>query len=293
MPFLDRCLLAGHNSHGAPCCLRAEVWWRRALRLLGTEDSKWKSVKLRCCRYLNNVIEQDHRAIKRRCASMLGLKSFKTVAITFTGIELANRIRKGQYSLGRSDQGSTCSLKHLWARALAPSSGLDTPQHESPVAHPPMHQNSRTISRSKSNRFDLEPIRHARKIAVGRGLYLLVTPNGRYWRYNYRFKGKHKHGEVRPTGCKRAIEKLNTYVGCDSRCLGRSIVNTHPRFGTSRTPRTPLFASTPRWQMANPSPNPDRSLPTCLNGLNISSAAPGSSPPQWSSTSIRMRSAAA
>jgi len=27
MPFLDRCLLAGHNSHGAPCCLR-EGWWQ-------------------------------------------------------------------------------------------------------------------------------------------------------------------------------------------------------------------------------------------------------------------------
>jgi hypothetical protein len=28
MPFLDRGLLAGHNSHGAPCRLPAEVWWQ-------------------------------------------------------------------------------------------------------------------------------------------------------------------------------------------------------------------------------------------------------------------------
>jgi hypothetical protein len=39
----------------------------RALRLLGTEDPKWKSVVIRCCRYLNNIVEQGHRAIKRRC----------------------------------------------------------------------------------------------------------------------------------------------------------------------------------------------------------------------------------
>ena len=39
----------------------------------------------------------------------------------------------------------------------------------------------------------MEPRRHARKIVDGRGLYLLMAPNGgRYWRYNYRFEGKHK-----------------------------------------------------------------------------------------------------
>lgn len=90
----------------------------RALRLLGDEDPKWKAVVVRCCRYLNKVVEQDHRAIKRRCASMLGLKSFKTAAVTFAGIELANRIRKGQFSFGRGGQRSNWSLKKLWDRAL-------------------------------------------------------------------------------------------------------------------------------------------------------------------------------
>jgi len=91
----------------------------RALRLLGNEDPRWKSVVVRCCRYLNNIVEQDHRAIKRRCASMLGLKSFKTAAITFAGIELATRIRKRQFSFGRADKCSSWSLKQLWDRALA------------------------------------------------------------------------------------------------------------------------------------------------------------------------------
>jgi len=47
---------------------------------------------------LNNLIEQDHRAIKRRCASMAGFKSFANAAITIAGIELAHRIRKSQFS---------------------------------------------------------------------------------------------------------------------------------------------------------------------------------------------------
>jgi transposase-like protein len=91
----------------------------RALRQLGNEDPRWKSVVVRCCRYLNNIVEQDHRAIKCRCASMLGLKSFKTAAITFAGIELANRIRKRQSSYGRADRCSNWSSKQLWDRALA------------------------------------------------------------------------------------------------------------------------------------------------------------------------------
>jgi hypothetical protein len=56
-----------------------------------------------------------------------------------------------------------------------------------------MHQNSSATSSSKTERHDVEPLRHARKIVDGRGLYLLVMPNGcRYWRFNYRFQGKHK-----------------------------------------------------------------------------------------------------
>ena len=91
----------------------------RALRLLGQEDSRWESVVVRSRRYLNNIVEQDHRAIKRRCASMTGFKSFGTAAITLAGIELAHRIRKRQFSFGRGRQRRVSSLKQLWDRALA------------------------------------------------------------------------------------------------------------------------------------------------------------------------------
>ena len=49
---------------------------------------------------LKNVVEQDHRAVKRRCASMTGFKSFDNAAITIAGIELARRINKRQFSYG-------------------------------------------------------------------------------------------------------------------------------------------------------------------------------------------------
>ena len=39
----------------------------------------------------------------------------------------------------------------------------------------------------------IKPVRHARKVTDGGGLNLLITPNGyRYWRYQYRFRGRQK-----------------------------------------------------------------------------------------------------
>ena len=47
-------------------------------------------------KYLNTIVEQDHRAIKRLTRPMLGFKSFWSAAITLAGIEFMHMIRKGQ-----------------------------------------------------------------------------------------------------------------------------------------------------------------------------------------------------
>jgi len=108
----------------APCVPRkvtldGHVPSRRALWLLRREHPCWRNVKVRTNKYLNNLIEQDHRAIKRRCASMAGFKSFASAAITIAGIELAHRIRKGQFSFGRARRRRDWSRKAEWAMALA------------------------------------------------------------------------------------------------------------------------------------------------------------------------------
>ncbi|WP_170575957.1 IS6 family transposase [Ruegeria atlantica] len=51
-------------------------------------------------KYLNNIVEQDHRFIKRRTRPMLGFKSFESASATLSGIEVANMIRKGQFTPG-------------------------------------------------------------------------------------------------------------------------------------------------------------------------------------------------
>jgi transposase, IS6 family len=52
--------------------------------------------KLRRVKYLNNIIEQDHRFIKKRVRSCLGYRSFDTAERTLQGVEVMNMIRKGQ-----------------------------------------------------------------------------------------------------------------------------------------------------------------------------------------------------
>src|SRR5882757_4125475 len=53
-------------------------------------------IKIRQVKYLNNVVEQDHRAIKRITRPMLGFKDFRCARIILSGIEVMHMIRKGQ-----------------------------------------------------------------------------------------------------------------------------------------------------------------------------------------------------
>ncbi|MFT6302645.1 MAG: transposase-like protein [Pseudomonadales bacterium] len=73
-----------------------------AIRQYNKEESK--RVILRQCKYLNNIIEQDHRLIKRITKPMLGFKSFFCAQRTLAGIELIRMLRKGQmrYQAGMS-----------------------------------------------------------------------------------------------------------------------------------------------------------------------------------------------
>jgi transposase-like protein len=82
----------------------------RAVRELRVDGSLPLATKLRSSKYLNNLIEQDHRGVKQRIAVMLGFKDFRHAVITIAGIELMHRIRKGQFRLGRlGAQGRTAS----------------------------------------------------------------------------------------------------------------------------------------------------------------------------------------
>ena len=54
------------------------------------------AIVIRQSKYLNNMVEQDHRAVKRLTRPMLGFKSFWAACCTIAGIEVMHAIRKGQ-----------------------------------------------------------------------------------------------------------------------------------------------------------------------------------------------------
>ena len=63
-----------------------------------TED-KAISVNVRQVTYLNNIVKQDHRAIKRITRPMFGFKLFHAAKNVLAGIELVHMIREGQLNI--------------------------------------------------------------------------------------------------------------------------------------------------------------------------------------------------
>jgi IS6 family transposase len=75
--------------------------------------------ELRRVKYLNNVIEQDHRFIKKKVRALQCFKRFQTAERTLEGIEAMNMMRKGQVKrLGRGDaQGQAKFVASLFGIA--------------------------------------------------------------------------------------------------------------------------------------------------------------------------------
>jgi putative transposase len=65
-------------------------------RLQDPSRRRLKPIRIRQSQYLNNRIEQDHRAVKRRVRPMLGLKSADSARVIISGIELIHMMRKQQ-----------------------------------------------------------------------------------------------------------------------------------------------------------------------------------------------------
>ena len=91
----------------------------RAVADLRGDGELPKRVGVRSSKYLNNLIEQDHhRRIKQRLRPMLGLKSFQTADMVIRGIELAEKIKKGQFKMGKLG-GRRATLPEIWRAALS------------------------------------------------------------------------------------------------------------------------------------------------------------------------------
>jgi transposase-like protein len=96
--FFRKTLKANHTQTPRVVNVDKNAAYPKAVETLKKEKTLPKAVELRQNKYLNNVVEQDHRNIKRVVKPMMGFKSFNTARRTLRGIEAMNMIRKGQVS---------------------------------------------------------------------------------------------------------------------------------------------------------------------------------------------------
>jgi putative transposase len=83
-------------QNGAPETVTIDKSGSNLAALYAVNAERETPIKVRQAKYLNNVVEQDHRAIKRRTRAMLGFKDFDCARVILSGIEGVHMIKKGR-----------------------------------------------------------------------------------------------------------------------------------------------------------------------------------------------------
>lgn len=114
--FFRKVLQANHVSQPRVINVDKNATYPVAIERLKSEQTLASQTELRQVKYLNNLIEQDHRNIKRITKPMLGFKSFHSARRTLNGIEAMNMIHKGQVQ--GVESGDVRSQVELVSRVL-------------------------------------------------------------------------------------------------------------------------------------------------------------------------------
>ena len=94
--FFSKALKAPHNSSPRVVNVDKNAAYPPAINELKASETLAQACELRQNKYLNNLIEQDHRFIKKLVNPGLGFKSLHTARRTIIGYETMNMVRKGQ-----------------------------------------------------------------------------------------------------------------------------------------------------------------------------------------------------
>ncbi len=94
--FFRKVLKAKHTQKPRVITVDKNAAYPVAVEALKADETLAAETELRQSKYMNNMIEQDHRNIKRLTKPMMGFGSFNTARRTLSGIEAMSMIRKGQ-----------------------------------------------------------------------------------------------------------------------------------------------------------------------------------------------------
>jgi putative transposase len=104
MRFLTKAI----RRHGVPETITIDGSEANAAAIRSYNEEHGTAIVIRPVKYLNNVVEQDHRGVKRVTRPMLGFKAFEAAQRTLAGIELMHLIRKRQWE-GDAEQRLTAA----------------------------------------------------------------------------------------------------------------------------------------------------------------------------------------
>ena len=90
--FFERAI----DRHGIPEKITIDKSGANTAAIEGIRADSGVDIEMRQSKYLNNLIEQDHRAVKRIVRPMLGFKNFRCAGAVIAGIETMHMIKKGQ-----------------------------------------------------------------------------------------------------------------------------------------------------------------------------------------------------
>ncbi len=100
-----RFLAKAIGRNGTPEKINIDKSGANAAAIVSYNAEHGTTITIRKCKYLNNIVEQDHRGVKRITRPMLGFKSFEAAQNTLTGIELMRMIKKKQMRLEEEEKG--------------------------------------------------------------------------------------------------------------------------------------------------------------------------------------------
>src|SRR6058998_12469 len=102
-----RFLTKAIRRHGVPEKITIDGSAANEAAIKSYNEEHGTAIEIRKIKYLNNIVEQDHRAVKRVARPMLGFKSFVAAQDTLVGIELMHMIKKRQMVVEAGDEGRT------------------------------------------------------------------------------------------------------------------------------------------------------------------------------------------
>ena len=102
-------------AHGLPDKVTIDKSGANTAAIAALQEETGHAIEIRQSKYLNNLVEQDHRAVKRIVRPRLGFQSFRSTRVTRSGIELMHMIKKGQIITADTQQLSTAEQSYSLA----------------------------------------------------------------------------------------------------------------------------------------------------------------------------------